>query len=44
MMKKYAVNAIKDFTSTAYNQFGMRLVILGAFVDDEGEPAISLWV
>jgi hypothetical protein len=43
MMKKHANNAMKDFTSLAYKQFGMRLVILGAFVDDEGEPAISLW-
>jgi hypothetical protein len=43
MMKKHGIKAIKDFTSTAYKQFGMRLVILAAFVDDDGDPAISLW-
>jgi len=43
MLKKHGIKAIKDFTSTAYKQFGMRLVILAAFVDDDGDPAISLW-
>jgi len=28
----------------ACKQFGMRIVILSAFVDGDGDPAITLWV
>jgi hypothetical protein len=43
MMRDHRVKAIKDFTSTAYQQFGMHLVILAAFLNDDDDPAISLW-
>lgn len=42
MMKKHGINAIMDFTSMAYKQFGMRLVILAAYLDDDDDPAVSL--
>ena len=41
-MSKHGTKAIKEFTSTAYNQFGMRVVVLAAFLDDEGDPSMSL--
>ena len=33
---------MREFTSAAYNQFGMRVLILGAYMDDEGDPSITL--
>jgi hypothetical protein len=42
MMLKSGPKAIKEFTSAAYNQFGVRLVILATFLDGEGHPSISL--
>jgi len=34
---------MKDFTSAAYKEFGMRIVVLVAFLHD-GKPAVSMWV
>jgi hypothetical protein len=42
MMEKSGCKAIREFTSTSYNQFGMRIIILRAFIDDEGDPAMTL--
>ena len=42
MMIKRGPRAIKEFASSAYNQFGMRVVILAAFVGDEGDPSITM--
>jgi hypothetical protein len=42
MMAKRGPKAIKEFTSSAYNQFGIRVVVLAAYIDDEGDPSISL--
>lgn len=42
MMNKHGPSAVKEFTSSAYNQFGMRVVVLAAFVDAEGDPSITL--
>jgi hypothetical protein len=42
MMSKNGTKAIKEFSSSAYNQFGMRVVVLAAFVDGKGEPSMSL--
>jgi hypothetical protein len=44
MMAKNGPQAIKEFTRSAYNQFGMCVVILTAFVDNEGDPSITLYV
>jgi hypothetical protein len=44
MMAKNGPRAIKEFTRSAYNQFGMCVVILAAFVDNEGDPSITLYV
>jgi len=43
MMSKYRSMAIKEFTSAAWNQFGMRVVVVAAFLEDR-EPSVSLWV
>jgi len=43
MMRKNGTRVIKDFTSAVWRQFGMRVVVLAAFVDDE-DPSMSLWV
>jgi hypothetical protein len=43
MMKKHGAKAMKEFTSVVFRQFGMRVVVLGAFMND-GEPAVSMWV
>jgi hypothetical protein len=42
MMERRGTKAIKEFTSSAYNQFGMRVVVLAAFLGTDGEPLISL--
>jgi hypothetical protein len=42
MMMKNGPQAIKEFTMLAYNQFGMCVVVLVAFVDTEGDPSITL--
>jgi len=42
MMAKRGPKAIKEFTSSAYKQFGMRVVVLASFLDDGGRPAITL--
>lgn len=43
-MKKHGSQAMKDFTSLAYRQFGMRVVILAAYVDSQGDNSMSLYV
>jgi hypothetical protein len=42
MMAKHGPRAIKEFTSAAYNQFGMRVVVLAAYTNDEGEPTATM--
>ncbi len=42
MMNKHGPRAIKEFTSSAYNQFGMHVVVLAAFIDAEGDPSMML--
>ena len=44
MRDKHSIKAFKEFSSMACKQFGMRIVILSAFVDGDGDPAITLWV
>jgi hypothetical protein len=44
MMAKHGTKAVKDFTSNVYKEYGMRIVVLAAYVDTEGEHAMSLWV
>ena len=36
--------AVKEFTLSAFNQFGMRVVVLAAYLDSEGESSMALWV
>jgi hypothetical protein len=42
MMARSGPKAVKEFTSSAYKQFGMRVVILAAFADGDGDPAMTL--
>ena len=44
MMEKNGTKAIKEFTSLVHKEFGMRIVVLAAFVDRDGDPSMSLWV
>jgi len=44
MMAKHGAAAIKEFTSTAYSQFEMRVVILTGYVNTNGIPSISIWI
>jgi hypothetical protein len=44
MMEKNGPKAIKEFTSLVHREFGMRIVVLAAFVDGDGDPSMTLWV
>ena len=42
-MSKRGSKAVKEFTSAAWSQFGMRVVVLAAYLQD-GQATVSLWV
>jgi len=42
MMEKHGTKAVKEFTSSAYSQFGMHIMVLAAFTGSEGEPSMTL--
>jgi hypothetical protein len=44
MINKNGPQAVKKFTMLAYNQFGMCIVVLAAFVDTKEDSLIILWV
>jgi hypothetical protein len=41
-MSKCGPQAVKEFSNSAYNHFGMRVVVLAAYVDVKGESSMSL--
>ena len=41
MMSKHGPKAVKEFTSVAWNQFGMRVVVLAAYLQD-GEAVVTM--
>jgi len=43
MMSKRGPKVVKEFTSAVWNQFGMRVVVLAAYLQDD-EAVITLWV
>jgi hypothetical protein len=43
-MNKNGARAVKEFTKLSYQQFGMCVVVLAAFMDIEEDPSIALWV
>jgi hypothetical protein len=43
MMEKKSMGTFRDFARFAYNQFGMRVAILAAYCDREGDPTITLF-
>jgi len=44
MMEKHGTKAVKEFTSSAYSQFGMHVMVLTAFTSSKGEPSMTLSV
>jgi hypothetical protein len=44
MMEKHGVSTFQDFAQYVYNQFGMRITMLAAYCDSEGDPSITLLV
>jgi hypothetical protein len=44
MMEKHSMGTFREFSRYAYNQFGMRVAILAAYCDGDGDPAITLFV
>lgn len=42
MMAKNGPKAVREFTSLAYKEFGMRVVVLAAFLDSQRDPSITL--
>jgi hypothetical protein len=44
MMAKNGPKTVKEFTSSVYKQFGMRVVVLAAYLDADGDPSMTLWV
>jgi hypothetical protein len=41
-MEKHSMSTFRDFARYAYNQFGMRIAVLAAYRDGEGDAAITL--
>ena len=41
-MDRKGKRAVREFTSSVYRQFGMRVVVLAAYADMEGDPSIAL--
>lgn len=44
MMSKHRPRAVREFTFSAYKQFEMRVVILTAFPDGEGDSSMTLYI
>jgi hypothetical protein len=42
MMEKHSGKTFRSFAQYVYRQFGMRIAVLAAYHDSEGEAAISL--
>ncbi|KAH9027300.1 hypothetical protein EDB84DRAFT_1563480 [Lactarius hengduanensis] len=42
MFGKHAINTMQDFSETVYRQYGVRVVILGGYCDDDG-PSIMFY-
>ncbi|KAH9173118.1 hypothetical protein EDB89DRAFT_2069116 [Lactarius sanguifluus] len=43
MMQKYSMSTFQEFTQYVYSQYGMRVAILGAYQDGEGDPSITFF-
>jgi len=42
MMFKHGPEAVREFTSLVYKQFGMRVIVLAAFLNRGGNPSMTL--
>ncbi|KAF8486612.1 hypothetical protein F5888DRAFT_1640084 [Russula emetica] len=43
MMAKHRPRAMREFTSSVYHQFGMRIVVLAAYIDADGDSSMTLF-
>ncbi|KAH9009917.1 hypothetical protein EDB83DRAFT_2530998 [Lactarius deliciosus] len=43
MMQKYSMSTFREFARYVYSQYGMRVAILGAYQDGEGDPSITFF-
>ncbi|KAH9035545.1 hypothetical protein EDB85DRAFT_1889308 [Lactarius pseudohatsudake] len=42
MMQKYGMSTFREFARYVYSQYGVRVAILGAYQDGDGDPSITL--
>ena len=42
MMKKHGAKAVEEFASESFRQFGMRVVVLAAYMDPEEKPEVAM--
>ncbi|KAH9031104.1 hypothetical protein EDB85DRAFT_2146272 [Lactarius pseudohatsudake] len=43
MMQKYSMSTFREFAQYVYSQYGMRVAILAAYRDGEGDPSITFF-
>jgi hypothetical protein len=42
MMRKHGAKAMREFASASFNQFGMHVVILAAYMDTEEDAEVAV--
>ena len=42
MMRKHGAKAVREFASASFKQFGMRVVILAAYMDAEEDAEVAV--
>jgi hypothetical protein len=42
MMRKHGAKAMREFASASFNQFGMRIVVLTAYMDTEEDAEVAV--
>jgi hypothetical protein len=41
-MRKHGAKAVKEFALASFNQFGMHVIVLAAYMDTEEDPLITV--
>ena len=44
MFAKYGQGTLQEFSESMYQKFGVLVVVLAGYCDDEGDPTITLYV
>ena len=44
MFAKYGQGALREFSESMYQKFGVWVAVLAGYCDDEGDPTITLYV